>query len=304
MTLFRRLLTGAALAVAVAGFASADNIIVYQVTVPATTTDLTNMSALLTAWCPGCNANIQDTTGSIATPAGWVLAPSATAVGVTMASLNAANTTYTLQGYDILVTSSITGNFSITNAANASSNATGTLNESSYTAVSLGAPLTPPLTQIADPTNDLFNNGGTPGNGPNPLTTNKVLSGLAPGQTASKSFSGITGSADLGCDDNAGSPFAKPCSNFFQNLPTSIAGVSVTSTDPLTFYLSTATAINTSITGGNNNEVQNTQVTETIDVLYDYTSSTTTGTPEPTTMALMGGALLGLGLLGKRFKKA
>jgi len=292
------------LAVTAAGLASADNIIVYQVTIPSTPTDLLNVGALLTSWCPGCTATVQDTTASVATPVTWVLAPSATAVGVTMASLNAANTTYTLQGYDILVTSSISGNFSITNAANASSNATGSLNESSYTAVSLGSPLTPPLTQIADPTNDLFNNGGVPGNGPNPQTANKVLSGLAPGMTATKSFSNVTGSADLGCDENPSSPFSAPCANFFQNLPTSIAGVSVTSTDPLHFYLSTATAINTSITGGNNNESQVTQVTETIDVLYDYTYTTTNGTPEPTTMALMGGALLGLGLLGKRFKKA
>lgn len=36
----------------------------------------------------------------------------------------------------------------------------------------------------------------------------------------------------------------------------------------------------------------------------DYTYSFPSGTPEPTTMALMGGALLGLGLLGKRFKKS
>jgi hypothetical protein len=34
----------------------------------------------------------------------------------------------------------------------------------------------------------------------------------------------------------------------------------------------------------------------------DYTYVIPSGTPEPTTMALMGGALLGLGLLGKRFK--
>jgi hypothetical protein len=40
----------------------------------------------------------------------------------------------------------------------------------------------------------------------------------------------------------------------------------------------------------------------TLAVLYDY-SPAPTGTPEPATMALMGGALVGIGMLGKRLKK-
>jgi PEP-CTERM motif len=40
-----------------------------------------------------------------------------------------------------------------------------------------------------------------------------------------------------------------------------------------------------------------------VTVLYDYIIPTT-GTPEPTTMALMGGALLGLGFIGRRLKRS
>lgn len=53
--------------------------------------------------------------------------------------------------------------------------------------------------------------------------------------------------------------------------------------------------------GGLDANTQATQATGTVTVIYDYTIPS--GTPEPATMALMGGALIGLGLIGKRLKK-
>jgi hypothetical protein len=302
MTLFRRILTGAALAVTAAGLASADNIISYTVTTSSNPTDITNLQVLLTSWCPGCTATAQDGVGSMAEPGSYVGAPSVTATGVTMASLNAPGTIYTLQGFDIRVVSAITGTYTVSNSVDAST-ASGTAHVDSYTAVALGSTLSPGLTNLVDPTNDIFNDGAVPGLGPDPAST-AISVNLAPGTNTSGSFTNVKQAADFGCVVTLS--FTAACQSYdkvtnpqltFQSVP-----VNVASTDPLTFYLSTATEVDSALSGGNTSTQNSTSVVEQITVTYDYTTSSTA--PEPTTMALMGGALLGLGLLGKRFKKS
>jgi hypothetical protein len=73
---------------------------------------------------------------------------------------------------------------------------------------------------------------------------------------------------------------------------------------PTTFSLTGSTLNLTTFTGGGGNLSFLITTAATFEAEIDYTYTVPSGTPEPTTMALMGGALLGLGLLGKRFKKS
>jgi hypothetical protein len=73
-----------------------------------------------------------------------------------------------------------------------------------------------------------------------------------------------------------------------------------------TFNIDGSTSTGDNFTGGGGN-IRFSQVTSasvTAKVIYTYTAALPTGAPEPASMLLLGSALLGLGLLGKRLKRA
>jgi hypothetical protein len=66
----------------------------------------------------------------------------------------------------------------------------------------------------------------------------------------------------------------------------------------ISLHTNTLTGTTITNTGGNTVAIQNTTANVTGDVIYTYTS----GAPEPATLFLMGSALVGVGVLRKRFK--
>jgi len=274
---------------AVSGIASADEIISFTGTVPTQLTELNNANVQLTAWNPGgsgsFNTIASDTTS---------YAP-ITNTGVTMASLDTPGVTYTLQSYDILVTSSVTGSFSAT--ATGTTSAQGYTFLSSYTAASLGSTMTG-LTSTNDPVNDFFNDGSNGSSGPDPTTSHLNINSLAPGNTQGPSTFSKTQSSDYGLTlqtDTQGTGYTPVAAG---------TGVTVSGTSPLNFYFSTATGVTTSLTSGNVSTSQTTSVHELVTVVYDFTTSSSGGViPEPATMVLFGSALVGLGLLRKRARR-
>ena len=311
MTNFRRVLTGAAGVVLVAGMASADTIIGYTSTIGPSSTDLTNAQVLLPAWDPGGSTTLDTTMASNVSGGGGYTA------GITMASLDPTVNNYTLVGFNITVKETLGGTYSVTNSLSAGANANGNVNIDTYAAVGLGAALGP-VSSVVDPSGDIFNQSftgtGRPpntnsqgeqihstGGGPDPNDPGATIVGLTPGSTSGP----ISASGTSKFVDYAGEILTQS----FVNDPLVTQGSSlllasnlamVTSLSDLDFFISTVTDLDANLSGGNLSLNQSTNVTEQVTVTYDYTSTSVTTTPEPATMAMFSGALLFIGLFRKK----
>jgi hypothetical protein len=284
---------------AVSGIASADEVISYTTTLNPTTTDITNSPLFLTAWNPGGTGTYNTIQSDSALPTLMTNGPTLTA-GVTMASLSTPGIGYVLQSYDIFITSTVSGTFSVTNTNTTPGTVSGTADVTSYTAVSLGSTMGA-LTSSTDPTNDLFykTGGVVPGYGASVATAQQNIN-LSQGQsTGNVPLSNGAAGADYGLNEFLGG------SNGVHYFSTTNGLSSVKQASPLDFYVSSLTNVTTSLTGASDTTAKSTSVSESVTVFYDFTTTTTSSaTPEPTTMVLFGSALVGLGLLRKRARQS
>jgi len=318
MTTLRRILITTVAVAGISGVASADTIVGYQTTLGPTSTDITN---LLTTVLPGFDPGSSNTMNSNVSGNGYT-------TGISMNSLNPALNNYTLVGFNVVVKETLTGSYTITNTST-NSDATGSAFVDSYTAVALGNPLAPPLTNTVDPANDLYNCSVTAvgqvskgcasqgeqatstGGGPDPNAPNQSGLDIAKngGTFTSPAINVNSGWVDYGCEVtnnvfcsdvpvNAGVGNDLLASSLSAAIKAAISGANISA------YFSSATQTDTALTGGNNSTTYNTNVKEQIAVTYDFVYSPVSQTPEPGTMALLGGALIGCGLIGKRLKKS
>lgn len=174
-------------------------------------------------------------------------------------------------------------------------NTTGTVGVSKYDISETMSVLRPGDPLPYDPTSAAFfsvvpdfgflvNSGGDPLDG----TNGTVF--LNPGIGNGLSFSGAASSSSTRTLTSASTGFNG-----------TLFGLLSSGNIPVTFGLLTQTTDTTTTSGGNLTDGISTSAFGAVQVTYDFTPASTT--PEPTTMALLGGALLGLGLAGKRFRK-
>ena len=129
-----------------------------------------------------------------------------------------------------------------------------------------------------------YSGGPPPSGGLFSVTASTGTVTLAPGQSEQLFISGSGSST--GTDTNG----------------TDLANWEATNATAFSFIADTATLFTSGFGGGTGGSGQATYAEASATVTYYYEAVSTT--PEPTTMALMGGALIGLGLIGKRFKKS
>jgi len=102
-----------------------------------------------------------------------------------------------------------------------------------------------------------------------------------------------------GASTDSGALVASSSQDYVYNLAAILAEYTGTGTFSLTDKTLTGTLLGN--TGGNTTAIQNSFEATTGDVIYTYTPPPS-GAPEPATLFLMGSALVGVGVLRKRFK--
>jgi len=190
--------------------------------------------------------------------------------GVGGVPANAVLVSYTIHGSsDLFATITVKNNSLVTFQPGSN------VSETSFLGLNIGAPLT------LNDTHTNFNSNLI--SGVTTLSPTLDVSGLAPGGTVGPTLVHVSTPFDL-------TVVCGVCSG----VQTPPAG------DPLTLYFSTFSSQAQSLNGANSITTYATTAQVSGTITYDYTVPA--GTPEPVTMALVGGGLIALGLFRKKIK--
>jgi len=308
MTTLRRILTTAGLVVAAAGLASATSINCSGTLSNPTVTFGTDASTGLdtvtqcASFAAPLNTNSPFNFGSF------------NSLGITNGVYESADTTFDYQFSNILTQFQVTNNDTETDTINASVQS---LITNSSTTTLPNYPSFSGFLQTADGTNGLLipnaSNTFAPNAGVGTQTTTlAAITGQTLAQGSTYVYVGLpvtyTDGIYLTINGNNGNNACSfgdtdrgdDCNSHFNDSGNFFL------TNSFVFGTSDNQMFGESVTGSGNlnlNIIATTNYTAEAEVTYEYTVST--GTPEPTTMVLMGGALVGLGLFGKkRFRKS